>query len=241
MAIVADSNAGEDAVCAALAERAVTFSREAMPVGDYVVSGHGRVLMFERKTLADWASSQITKNGSSRLYSQRRRMCELMVENPSVICYYILESTHPPLWRDGKSACGITEAATATSVLHTILRDHIPVIHTAGPTDTARMLQKAAESLASGKLSTLRFEYEGCLKAPSLGKRPREARAEMSPLVPALATVTGVSVRMAEAIVQSYPTARTLVAASPDGIADVKCGKRAVGPVVAGRIKALFA
>ena len=75
----------------------------------------------------------------------------------------------------------------------------------------------------------------------AIGKRPREARNEMSPLVPALATVTGVSVRMAEAIVQSYPTARALVAASPDGISDVKCGKRAVGPVVAGRIKMLFA
>ncbi len=111
MAIVADLNTGEDAVCAALAERTVPFSREPLPVGDFVVSGHGRVLMFERKTLADWASSQITKNGSSRLYSQRRRMCELMMENPSVNCYYVLENTHPPIWRDCKSACGITEVA----------------------------------------------------------------------------------------------------------------------------------
>ena len=67
MAIVADANAGEDAVCAALAERAVPFSREAMPVGDFVVSGHGRILMFERKTLADWSSSQITKNGRAHV------------------------------------------------------------------------------------------------------------------------------------------------------------------------------
>ena len=82
--LVADANAGENGVCDALAARGVAFTSESLPVGDFKISGNGRVLLFERKTLADWQGSMITKNGSSRLYSQRKRMCELMEEDGSV-------------------------------------------------------------------------------------------------------------------------------------------------------------
>ena len=74
-----------------------------------------------------------------------------------------------------------------------------------------------------------------------LGKRPRDIRATLPPLVAPLAAITGVSPETAELLASKYESASKIVAATEDEVADttLKSGRR-VGNVVAKRVKRCF-
>jgi hypothetical protein len=74
-----------------------------------------------------------------------------------------------------------------------------------------------------------------------LGKRPRDIRATLPPLVAPLAAITGVSLETAELLAAAFETASKLVATSENEIADIKLKSgRRVGNAVAKRVKACF-
>jgi hypothetical protein len=74
-----------------------------------------------------------------------------------------------------------------------------------------------------------------------LGKRPRDIRATLPPLVAPLAAITGVSLETAELLAATFETASKLVAASENEIADIKLKSgRRVGNAVAKRVKLCF-
>ena len=74
-----------------------------------------------------------------------------------------------------------------------------------------------------------------------LGKRPRDIKATLPPLVAPLAAITGVSLETAELLASKFESASNLVAATEDEVADttLKSGRR-VGHVVAKRVKLCF-
>ena len=74
-----------------------------------------------------------------------------------------------------------------------------------------------------------------------LGKRPRDIRATLPPLVAPLAAITGVSLPTAELLATMFETASKLMAAAEKEIADTKMKSgRHVGGVVAKRVKECF-
>ena len=74
-----------------------------------------------------------------------------------------------------------------------------------------------------------------------LGKRPRDVRATLPPLLAPLAAITGVSLETAELLASKFESASKIVAATEDEVADttLKSGRR-VGNVVAKRVKRCF-
>ena len=75
-----------------------------------------------------------------------------------------------------------------------------------------------------------------------LGKRPRDIKAKLHPLLAPLAAITGVSLETEELLAYKYESASELVAAREEEVADttLKSGGRRVGNMVARRVKLCF-
>jgi ERCC4-type nuclease len=232
--IVADCNPGEDTVVAALRPHGFYIvQRKRLPVGDYQVSyGDSVVVLIERKTLDDWRSSII----DGRLESQRARADELYKET-GVKLIYLLEGGGVPNWST-EYVYGVQNKALAASILMTSLRDGHHVVATSTLASTAATIAHVAAQLASGGLTP---KPASVAAAGILGKRPRDIRATLPPLVAPLAAITGVSLETAELLASKYASASTLIATSVDELADttLKSGRR-VGHVVAKRVKSCF-
>jgi ERCC4-type nuclease len=169
-----------------------------------------------------------------RLDAQRARADALFKES-GVKLVYILEGDTPN-W-SSEYNYGVSNKALAASVLKASLRDGFHVIHTSAFNMTAAAIIYVARELASGGLTPTPVSAA----AGVLGKRPRDIRASLPPLVAPLASITGVSLETAELLASKFVTASRLVAASEQELADVtlKSGRR-VGNVVAKRVKACF-
>lgn len=230
-AIVADCNPGEDIVVAALAAQGCHgVQRKRLPVGDYQVSHGDSVVLFERKTPDDWRSSII----DGRLESQRAR-ADALFKEAGVKLVYLLEGTMPT-WTS-EYIYGVQNKALASSILMTSLRDDYHVVHAPTLASTAAVIAHVAAQLASGGLKPKPVSAA----AGVLGKRPRDVRATLPPLLAPLAAITGVSPETAELLASKYESASKLVAATEQELADVtlKSGRR-VGNVVAKRVKRCF-
>ena len=120
------------------------------------------------------------------------------------------------------------------SVVKMTLRDGHHVIHTSS---IAATIAYIANELATGGLKAETVSVASGV----LGKRPRDIRGTLPPLVAPLAAITGVSLATAELLAATFATASKLVAASEREIADtkMKSGRR-VGGVVAKRVKECF-
>jgi hypothetical protein len=102
---------------------------------------------------------------------------------------------------------------------------------------TATIIGYVADQLANGGLKPRPVSKA----AGVLGKRPRDIRATLPPLVAPLAAITGVSLETAELLAATFETASKLVATSENEIADIKLKSgRRVGNAVAKRVKACF-
>ena len=132
---------------------------------------------------------------------------------------------------------GVQNKALASSILLTSLRDDYHVIHALTLASTAAVIAYVAVQLASGGLKPKPVSAA----AGVLGKRPRDIRATLPPLLAPLAAITGVSLETAELLASKFESASNLVAASEEEVADItlKSGRR-VGNVVAKRVKRCF-
>jgi ERCC4-type nuclease len=230
-AIVADCNPGEDIVVAALAAQGCHgVQRKRLPVGDYQVSHGNSVVLFERKTLDDWRSSII----DGRLESQRAR-ADALFKEAGVKLVYLLEG-NMPTWTT-EYIYGVQNKALASSILLTSMRDNYHVLHAPTLASTAAVIAHVAVQLASGGLKPKPVSEA----AGVLGKRPRDIRATLPPLLAPLAAITGVSLETAELLASKFESASKIVAATEDEVADItlKSGRR-VGNVVAKRVKRCF-
>jgi hypothetical protein len=102
---------------------------------------------------------------------------------------------------------------------------------------TATVIGYIADELESGGLKTKPVP----VASGALGKRPRDVRATLPPLVAPLAAITGVSLETAELLATTFEVASKLVEASENAIADVKLKSgRRIGNTVAKRVKLCF-
>lgn len=229
--VVADCNPAETNVVWLLRNHGYAdVQRKRLPVGDYQVSCGDSVVLIERKTLEDWRSSMI----DGRLDAQRTRAGELFAQS-GVKLVYILEG-NTPNWSN-EYHYGVTNRALAASVVKMGLRDGHHVLHTPTIEATAAAIAHIANELESGGLKPEPVS----IAAGVLGKRPRDIRGTLPPLVAPLASITGVSLATAELLAATFATASKLVGATEKEIADtqLKSGRR-VGEVVAKRVKLCF-
>ena len=119
----------------------------------------------------------------------------------------------------------------------TSLRDDYHVVHVPTLASTAAVIAHVAAQLASGGLTP----KPSSIAAGVLGKRPRDIKAKLHPLIAPLAAITGISLETAELLASKFESASNLVAASEEEVADItlKSGRR-VGNVVAKRVKLCF-
>jgi len=229
--IVADCNPGKNNVVFSLRNHGYEeVQRKRLPLGDFQISYEGSVVLIERKTVEDWRSSMT----DGRLDAQRARAEELFAES-GVKLVYILEGGVPE-WTN-KCYYGVSDRALAASVVKMTLRDGHHVIHTSSIAATAATIAYIANELATGGLKAETVSVASGV----LGKRPRDIRVSLPPLVAPLAAITGVSLATAELLATTFVTASKLVAASEKEIADtrLKSGRR-VGEAVAKRVKECF-
>lgn len=229
--ITADCNPGEDVVVLALnAQGYYSVQRKRLPVGDYTISYGDSVVLIERKTLDDWRSSMI----DGRLDAQRARADELFKET-GVKLVYILEGGTPE-WSH-EYHYGVKNKALAASILKASVRDGHHVIYTNMQATTATVIGYIADELESGGLKPKPVSAA----SGALGKRPRDIRASLPPLVAPLSAITGVSLETAELLAATFETASKLVAASEHAIADIKLKSgRRIGNMAAKRVKLCF-
>ena len=132
---------------------------------------------------------------------------------------------------------GVQNKTLAASIVMTSLRDGYHVVHAPTLPATAAIIAHVAAQLAIGGLTP----KHAPVASGALGKRPRDIKAGLPPLVAPLAAITGVSLETAELLASKYESASKLVAASEEEVADtkLKSGRR-VGNVVANRVKRCF-
>ena len=169
-----------------------------------------------------------------RLDAQRARAEELFQET-GVKLVYILEGSTPD-W-SGIYNFGVQNKALAASILKMSLRDGHHVIHANTLASTAAAIGYIGDQLVNGGLKPKPVSVASGV----LGKRPRDVRAKLPPLVAPLVAITGVSLETAELLAVKFEKASNLVAASENDIADVKLKSgRRVGNAVAKRVKWCF-
>ncbi len=166
-----------------------------------------------------------------------------------------------------RNARGVAESALAGSIVRTTLRDGIPCYWSGSVDDTVALLQlfvrtmdidasQGGRGAAAPAAPPLPFgepapggaghpepepESEPVARPTVGAKRPRNVNMCYPAVVGALLAVVGMSERTAAAVAETFPTARALVEADVDAIANLQAtAKRRVGLVLAQRVKAIF-
>lgn len=180
-------------------------SDETIPTGDIIISPKSpnhRQLILERKTAADLLSS--VKN-DQRYKQQTARMVQLQ-RGGDIHCGYIAEYKRDKL-SDGDRIC--IEDQIATSV---VLKHHLQWWHTEDEKGTAQLLVALAKKMGILTDNTEPSEEILVMRGGCVEKKAiRKGLLRMSAFFPVtLQLIDGVSEKRAVAIVQKYPTLRSL-------------------------------
>lgn len=201
----------------------------ALPVGDIWI---GRTdeekeggLVIERKSIRDFEASILDgryreQKGRILAFCQDRK-CQPM---------YLLEGA----WN---SATGRLQKKALIKIANRLtLHYEIPVIHTASVQETAEVIQTLLEQWKEDPTSLQRTRE---LVRVSDGIHVQKKANAMDPRqfgISCLAQCTGVSVKMAESIMDAFGSLSATMAAQVKEIQEVKVGSRRVGPSVAQRL-----
>ena len=109
---------------------------------------------------------------------------------------------------------GVQNKTLAASIVMTSLRDGYHVVHAPTLPSTAAIIAHVAAQLAIGGLTP----KHSPVASGALGKRPRDIKAALPPLVAPLAAITGVSLETAELLASQYESDSKLVAASEEEV-----------------------
>lgn len=222
--ITVDTNAGEDAVFAAVQAGAAGCERQRLDVGDVLIRTVGGDISLERKTWADLCASI----ADGRLAEQKSRMVD-----PSVRYVYAIEGADVAPW-DGFHR-GMRQKCMWGALVKMQLRDGVSVFFTRSPEDTAALVLYLAQQGEGG------FEPKAPGVVSGVQKRKRDNLADPAAVLRGMLTVIpGMSAAKADAALRSFPTVALLVAADAAELAAVECGSRKLGPKMAQAIKAVF-
>jgi ERCC4-type nuclease len=201
----------------------------ALPVGDIWVGrtdeeGEGG-LVIERKSIRDFEASIL----DGRYREQKGRILAFCHERKAQPMY-VLEGS----W---SSATGRLQKKALLKIANRlVLHYQIPVIHTASVQETAEVIQALLEQWKEDPTALQRTTE---LVKVSDGIHVQKKVNAMDPRqfgISCLAQCSGVSVKMAESIMDTFGTWTGIMAAAAKEIQEVKVGARRVGPAVAKRL-----
>lgn len=205
--IIVDDREADSAVLPALrAMEDVIVSIRRLDAGDYLVRGS---LVVERKTGADLALS--IRDG--RLFRQACRLVRSSDERPCLI----IEAN------DGSLRPAVPRHAVHGALVAITLVYGLPVLHSAGPLETARLIRIAARQLR-------RRDATGPLRQVSKAGSDRRLRMLMLQALPGVGRVR------AAALLDELGTIEAVSTAPLDQIAVT----RGVGPIMARRLKRIL-
>ena len=189
-----------------------------------------RRVFVERKGWSDWAAS--VQDG--RYQEQKRRALGANDHETPTTFMYIIENSTTPGW-DQKTR-GMANKALMAADLNTQIRDGLPVFHTNGNDDTAKVIVYLYKKLQEGKLEPKRAE-EAVAPIPGIYKRKAQCLGDGSMQYKSMmAGIHGMSAAKTAALVQEYPSFVELIEATEQNMAQIKVGARKLGPALAHRI-----
>jgi ERCC4-type nuclease len=208
---------------------------KALPVGDIWVGvkedgamAEGGIVI-ERKSIRDLEASIL----DGRYREQRGRILAFCEENKTQPMY-ILEGSL------SSSTGRLQKSALMKFIQRLILHYQIPVIQTASIHETAELLQTMMEQWKEDP-TRLRQTTERIKMTDGIHVQKKANAADPSQFaIACLAQCSGVSVKMAEALITQFGSLQGVMAAPVKEIEQVKIGARKVGPVVSKRLSEIL-
>jgi ERCC4-type nuclease len=218
--IIVDTNAAEDFLTE-LQTHDCPVTRERLDVGDVKLCLEDSFYVIERKTWADLAGSI----GDGRWQEQKSRM---IAENTQ---YAILLEGPLPDWVS--SLRNFNPVALWGATIKAQLRDKYHVFHTADKASTVRLIAYLYKNFTNHGFDPKTTS----VVSGTTQKRKRDNLNDADALyVAILSMVPGMSKAKAMAVKEVYPTLRALMDGKETTLADIKCGSRKLGSIVAKRI-----
>ena len=229
--VTVTTDAAESPLATHLESLGVTVQRTRLDLGDVAIEANGKKLIVERKGWADWAAS--VQDG--RYKEQKARFVGSGNEHEFLV--YLIEGSLVPM--EGATR-GMSNRALNAAILKTQLRDNHHVIRSHDTRASAAIVQYLASVMEKDELSPSASNLVGA--AGSAKKRKRDNLADPHVLrIEALAVVPGMSHAKAEAVLAQWPTLGALASVTNVAdVANVSCGSRRIGKVVAERLIGLF-
>ena len=239
--ICVDTNAAENMLYARIEVAAdglprCNVVRERLDLGDVMLVATDendqptRRILVERKKWSDWAAS--VQDG--RYQEQKCRALGASDHEVPTTFMYLIENAMTPEWDD--KTRGMANKALMAADLNTQLRDGLPVFHTNGNADSAKVVVYLFKKLQEGKLEPKRAEDA---VAPVVGMYKRKAQClgdGAAQYRSMLAGIHGMSAAKTNALAEAYPSFVDLIEAEERDLATLKAGSRKLGPALAHRI-----
>jgi Fanconi anemia group M protein len=197
-------------------------------IGDDSMIKNGGIVI-ERKTIADFEASFL----DGRYREQRGRILSFCHENKTQPMY-ILEGAL-------SSATGrLQQKAIMKLINRLILHYQIPVYHTKSLDETAELVQTLVEQWKDDPSALQRAtELVKVTDGIHVQKKANASDPRFF-AISCLTQCTGVSVKMAESLIDAFGSLKGVMNASLKEIEQVKVGSRKVGPVVSKRLSELL-
>ena len=238
--ITIDSNVAESAIAADIERNAppgCEVRRAPLPAADIVIQSEDRIIMLERKTVNDFASSMT----DGRLAEQVERMVNAAEDSDTPITPAILINGRPPDYDSvidarikGKHFYGMMNRLQFSQ--------NVKVVWCSS--DSASIAARVVQ--IAKKLADTGFQPPRSVEASSM--RPGKKRKRSEDLDDVRATVSSmlvgiprVSESVASALLAKWPTLSAISNQSMQEIAATRVGKKTVGPVLAKRVKSALA
>jgi ERCC4-type nuclease len=181
-------------------------------------------LVIERKRITDFEASFL----DGRYREQRGRILSFCQNGAQPV--YLLEGSWNSL--TGR----ITKKAMIKLLNRLTLRYQLPILHTASVEETAEWIQCLAEQWTEDPTALKRTQE---LVKVSDGIHVQKKKNALDPkafVTACLAQCPGVSVKMADSLVATYPTLSRIMTLSLKELEEHKVGARRIGPAVAKRL-----
>ena len=178
----------EPAVCAALDKSGITYTRENMDIGDFLVKTDDVAILIERKSVADLLASV----SDGRYKDQKTRMLAWSTQEKENRLAYIIE-TH------GVTFHSINSVVTGC-ILNSALRDGISVFCVKDVAETATLVAEISKRIgtySSKKEQNPIYQLQANVRRKDNLGGPREC------LVRQLCQIPGISCKKAESVVDA--------------------------------------
>lgn len=196
-----------------------------LPVGDIWIGD----LIIERKSIRDLEASIL----DGRYREQRGRILAYCQENKTQPLYILEGSLSSHTGR-------LTTAVIMKFINRLVFHYHMPVVQTGSLVETVELL-KTIQEQQQEKPESLQRKTDLIKVADGLHVQKKvNAQDPRQFSIACLSQTPGVSVKMAEALVEAFGSLKGVMEASVKDIENVKVGARKVGPVVSKRLHELL-